>query len=155
MIPERLIPYFHGPTYFHLGTRDEKLQPTRTSGFALLVHDDRETVTLMVATNAARRSLADLANNGRVALGSAQATHGSYQLKGTLLETREATGEDHARIAAYQETLWKALAELVPEDMAKRYVLGMVTAPATAITFRVEDVYAQTPGPGAGERVTA
>lgn len=155
MIPERLVRYFHGPTFFHLGTRDRDLQPTRTSGFAVLVHDDRETVTVMVGTEAGRRSLANLADNGRVALGSARATHCSYQLKGTLLAVREASAEDVARTATYQEILWKALAELAPEELAKKYVLGMATRPATAITFRVEDVYQQTPGPGAGERITA
>lgn len=155
MIPERLVPFFHGPTFFHLGTRDRSLQPWRTTGYGVRVHDDRATVTLLVGASAATRALADLADNGRVSLGCNQATHESYQLKGTFIESRPATAEDLERIVAYQASLVTTLSAEMPEEMARGLVYAFNTVPAIAITFRVEDVFVQTPGPGAGERISA
>ena len=37
------------------------------------------------------------------------------------------------------------------EEVMKAMVLGAAYRPSVAITFRVEHVYQQTPGPGAGE----
>jgi hypothetical protein len=155
MIPERLVPFFHGPTFFHLGTRDRSLQPWRATAHAARVHDDRATVTVLLGAESATRSLADLADNGRVALAGNQASHESYQLKGTFTESRPATAEELERIAAYHAGLVSVLSSEMPEEMARGLVDAWKTLPAIAITFRVEDVFVQTPGPGAGERVTA
>ena len=40
-----------------------------------------------------------------------------------------------------------------PEETAKPFALGVAYEPGVAITFRVDEVYVQTPGPGAGSRM--
>jgi hypothetical protein len=39
--------------------------------------------------------------------------------------------------------------------MVKPMILGTAFQPSVAITFRVEEVFLQTPGPGAGSKMEA
>ena len=88
MIPDRVIEMLSGPSFVQIATRDESLRPAHTYAIGALVHEDRQTVTVLVPTARAARILPHLESNGRVALGIAQASHEAYQLKGTYLATR-------------------------------------------------------------------
>lgn len=155
MIPDRVIELLHGPVYMQIGTRDAALRPSHTFAVGAVVHEDRETVTVFVPSARAGRMLADLENNGRVALGISLASHEAYQLKGSYLSTRPTDVSDLAR----QETYRKALLEDArragyPEEIAWSMTQGIAYTPGTAITFRAEQVFLQTPGPGAGTPLT-
>jgi hypothetical protein len=151
MIPDRVIELLHGPTYVQIGTRDATLRPAHTFAVGAMVHADRETVTVYVPAARSGRVLADLEDNGRIAVGIAAASHESYQLKGTYLSTRPTDAEDVARQEAYRKVL---LADILkagyPEEIARPFTQGFAYTPGIAITFRVEQVFQQTPGPGAG-----
>ena len=105
MIPDRVIEMLSGPSFVQIATRDESLRPAHTYAIGALVHEDRQTVTVLVPTARAARILPHLESNGRVAVGIAQASHEAYQLKGTYLATRPTDANDLAR----QETYRKAL----------------------------------------------
>jgi len=155
MIPDRVIEVLQGPAYLQIGTRDDALRPTHTFAVGAVVHEDRETVTVFVPTARARRVLADLESNGRVALGMSLASHESYQLKGTYLSTRSTDATDLARQETYRNAL---LADAVrvgyPDEIARPLTQGLACTPGTAITFRAEQVFLQTPGPDAGNPLT-
>ncbi len=154
MIPDRVVEMIHGPSYLQLGTRDETLRPAHTLAVGALVHEDRRTVTVFVPSERARRAVANLEANGRVALGIGQASHESYQLKGVYLSRRPADAEDRARQEAYRKALLAdALAHGYPEEIARPFTQGFAYTPAVAITFRTEEVFLQTPGPDAGSRL--
>jgi hypothetical protein len=120
-----------------------------------VVHDDRRTVTVLVPTARAARILPHLEANGRVALGVSLASHESYQLKGTYLGTRPGNADDLVRQEAYRKALLAdALRTGFPEEIARPMTQGLAYTPSVAITFRVEDVFLQTPGPGAGNRLS-
>ena len=154
MIPDRVIEFLHGPAFIQLGTRDAALRPAHVHVAGARVHDDRETVTVLVPTARADRTLQNLTDNGRVALGAAQASHESYQLKGTYLSSRPADAEDRARQEAYRAALLASVLQVgYPEPIARPLTLGLAYTPAVAITFRAEEVYQQTPGPSAGTRL--
>jgi len=151
MIPDRVIEMLHGPSYLQIGTRDADLRPAHTFAVGALVHEDRETVTVFVPTARAQRILADLESNGRVALGIAQVSHEAYQLKGRYLSTRPTDASDLARQEAYRKALLEdAVGIGYPEEIARPLTQGFAYTPGTAITFRAEEVFLQTPGPGAG-----
>lgn len=151
MIPDRVIEVLHGPAYMQIGTRDAALRPSHTFAVGAVVHDDRETVTVFVPTARAERILADLESNGRVALGIALVSHEAYQLKGSYLSTRATDASDLARQESYRKALLDdALGVGYPDEIARPLTQGFAYTPGTAITFRAEQVFLQTPGPGAG-----
>ena len=151
MIPDRVVEVLHGPAFIQVGTRDEALRPAHVFAVGAVVHDDRETVTVFVPTARAERSLRDLAANGRIALGVSLASHEAYQLKGTYVTSRPTDAEDRARQEAYRAALLASALEAGdPEAIARPLTLGFAYTPGVAITFRPEEVFLQTPGPGAG-----
>ena len=155
MIPDRVIELLHGPAYMQIGTRDAALRPAHTFAVGAVVHEDRETVTVFVPTTRARRMLADLESNGRVALGIVLASHEAYQLKGSYLSTRPTDASDLARQETYRKALLEdALRVGFPEEIARPLTQGLAYTPAIAMTFRAEQVFLQTPGPGAGTSLT-
>jgi hypothetical protein len=137
----------------HVGTRDGALRPAHSHVTGAFVHDDLETVTFFVIESHAKRVLANLENNGRVALTIAQATHEAYQLKGSYVSSRPENEADYALQESYRVMLVRGLAQVFPEDVVKPMVLGSAYRPGVAITFRVEHIFQQTPGPGAGDKL--
>ncbi len=153
MIPEHVVQFLEGPSFLHLGTRAADLRPAHTVAVGAMVHDDRRTVTVFVPTARAARALEHLRHNGRVALGAGQMSHEAYQVKGTYLSSRPADDADVARQEAVRLRLLESVRQGYPEELARPMALGFAYRPGTAITFRVEEVFRQTPGPGAGERL--
>jgi hypothetical protein len=153
VIPDRVIEVLSGPALMAAGTRDFELRPAHTSAVGAVVHDDRQTVTFFVPEGRAARLLSDLRDNGRVAFGFGWMSHEAYQLKGTFLSSRPATDEEVARQEAYRAELLAALRQVFPEEIARSFELGFAYRPGVAVTFRVEDVFLQTPGPGAGSKL--
>ena len=154
MIPDRVIEFIHGPVFMQIGTRDATLRPFHAFVVGARIHDDRQTVTVLVPTARADRVVRDLADNGRVAFTTGHVSHESYQLKGTYLSTRPANAEDRARQEALRAALLASALEAgFPESIARPLTQGFAYAPAVAITFRAEEVYQQTPGPDAGTRM--
>ena len=153
MIPDRVVELLHGPAFMQLGTRDAHLRPAHTVVTGAVVHPDRETVTFFLPEGRSARILGDLQDNGRVALGIAFVSHEAYQLKGTYLSSRPTGDEDLALQDAYGAKLLAAVRQVYPEEIARPLVLGFAYRPGVAITFRVEEIFRQTPGPGAGEKM--
>ncbi len=151
MIPDRVVEVLHGPTWIQIGSRDEALRPAHTVAVGAVVHDDRQTVTVFVPTARSGRVLRDLTGNGRIAVGLALASHESYQLKGTYISSRPTDDTDRARQEARRAALLASALEAgYPETIARPLALGLAITPGVAITFRAEQVFLQTPGPGAG-----
>lgn len=151
MIPDRVVEVLHGPAFMQIGSRDEALQPAHTYAVGAVVHDDRQTVTVFVPTARSGHVLRDLTGNGRIALGVALASHEAYQLKGTYVSSRPTNDAERARQEAYRAALLTSALEAgYPEAIARPMTQGFAYTPGVAITFRAEEVFLQTPGPGAG-----
>jgi general stress protein 26 len=153
VIPDRVVEVLRGPSVMWVGTRDPDLRPAHAYVTGAVAHDDRQTVTFFVTEARSKRVVADLENNGRVALGFGQASHEAYQLKGSYVSSRTASDEEYAFQEAYRDKVWRGLAQYWPEELVNPMILGAEYRPSVAITFRVEEVYLQTPGPGAGKRM--
>jgi hypothetical protein len=151
MIPDRVVEVLQGPAFLQIGTRDGALQPAHVMAVGAVVHDDRQTVTVFAPAARAERALRDLAANGRMALGVSLASHEAYQLKGTYVSSRPTDAADRARQEAYRAALLASALEAgYPEALARPLTQGFAYTPGVAITFRTEEVFQQTPGPGAG-----
>jgi hypothetical protein len=151
MISDRVIELLRGPAFMQIGTRDGVLRPAHAFAVGAVVHDDRQTVTVFLPTARAERVLRDLTENGRIALGVSLASHEAYQLKGTYISSRPTDTAELARQESYRAaTLASCLEFGYPEAIARPFVLGLAYTPSVAITFLAEQVFLQTPGPGAG-----
>ena len=151
MIPDRVVEVLHGPAFMQIATRDEALRPAHTYAVGAMVHDDRRTVTVFVPTARFERILPHLTGNGRIALGIALVSHEAYQLKGSYVSSRPTVDAEQARQQAYRAALMASALEAgYPEAIARPLALSLAYAPGIAITFRAEEVFQQTPGPGAG-----
>jgi hypothetical protein len=153
MIPDRVVEVLQGPAIMQAGTRDATLRPAHTIAVGAVVGEDRRTVTFFVAESRAARLLSDLRDNGRVALEFGWVSHEAYQLKGTYVSSRPTTEQDAVRQEAYRRMLLAAARAVYPEVIARPFALGNAYRPGVAVTFRVEEVFLQTPGPGAGSRL--
>ncbi len=154
MIPDRVVELLHGPAFMQVGTRDAQLRPAHTWVIGAVVHDDRETVTVFVPEARSAKILSDLRDNGRVALGVSLASHEAYQLKGTYLSSRPTGDEDIALQETYRTRLLAAARQAgYPDEIARPLTLGFAYRPGVALTFRVEEIFLQTPGPGAGNKM--
>jgi hypothetical protein len=153
MIPDRVLELMRGPAFMHVGTRDAERRPAHAFPFGALVADDRQTVTFFVTEWRSKRILSDLENNGRVAFAASLLSHEAYQLKGVYLSSRPATADEVAFQEAHRAKLCAALGHWFPKEFAEALVLGLACRPSVAVTFRVEEVFLQTPGPGAGSKM--
>lgn len=154
MIPDQIVELVHGAAFLSLGTRNEKLHPAHTFAIGAIVNADRETVTCFVPQSRTERILRNLENNGKITLGANSATHEAYQLKGRYVSVRPADEKDRAIQEIYRKKLVSFTVQHgYPEEVIRPLVLGFVYQPAVAITFRVEEIFLQTPGPDAGKRL--
>jgi hypothetical protein len=138
----------------HVATRDERLCPTQIFAIGAIVHPDRETVTFFIPESRSARILSDLENNGKVALAIGLITHEAYQLKGVFLSSRPTDEKDLAVQEIYRAKVLSSMLQAgYPRQIAQPLVLGFVYQPGIAITFHVEEIFLQTPGPDAGKKI--
>ena len=151
MIPDKLVEFLHGPAIFFLGTRNEELRTSVSWAFGVIADPESDRVTIFVPTIENEEVLKDLKTNGMVALSTVDgATHEAYQLKGKYVEIRP-TNEREKAVQEIHRT--KAGARLVEAGMPPAMYQGFVMDPSVAVTFEVEEIFMQTPGPGAGDKL--
>ena len=153
MIPERVLEVLRGPAFLHVGTRNADLRPTHAFPLGVVVGDDRKTVTFFITESRAKRILSDLENNGQVAFAAGLLSHEAYQLKGVYLSSRPASDDEITFQETHRARLCGELLHWFPKELAEGLFLGLACRPSVAITFRVEEVFLQTPGPGAGTKM--
>lgn len=150
MIPDRLVDFVHGPILSWIGTRDGRLRPWVAWAFGARVSAASDEITAFVPDVEIDRIKADLRQNTRVAFTVVQPhSHESYQFKGDLVALRPSSDEERVVQDIYRDKLiayFKLHGHEHYADMAS----GFALYPSTAITFRVEQAFVQTPGPGAG-----
>ncbi|MFT3915167.1 MAG: hypothetical protein QM704_13910 [Anaeromyxobacteraceae bacterium] len=132
----------------HVGTADARLVPEAARVMGCRVEPGGDEVTLFVPRAAAGRTLDNLALNGRVAAVFARPLDDlSFQLKGAVLEVRDATEADRPIIERYRPLL-SEMFQFV--GIPSRITFAIAVWPAVAVRFRVESIFVQTPGPKAG-----
>jgi hypothetical protein len=154
MVSEKLVEFIHGPVFIAIATRNEKLRPTHTAAAGAIVNPDRETITCFVLQSRAEKIMGNLENNGQVAMTVSHPSHECYQLKGQYVSSRPIEAKDLAIQEIYRTKLLACMLQYgYPEQLTKPLILGFRYKPAVAITFRVQEIFLQTPGPEAGKKI--
>ena len=139
----------HGAVVAFIGTRDARLRPTVTWAFGARVSASTDEITAFIPDVEIDRTRSNLVHNDMLAytVGDPISTK-SYQFKGKLAGMRPTTEEERAVQGILRGKLGAKLAVFPSE-----FVTGYTFVPSTALTFRVEQVFVQTPGPGAGRQL--
>ncbi len=151
VIPQDLAELFESGVSTLVGTRDRSLVPDASRAVGAVVHPDRRHITIFLPTAVAARALANIADNAFVAVAfSSILDHKTTQVKGRVIEVRPATASEHQVCARYHAAFAEVLAIA---GIARATLRQLNVWPSTAITFETTDIFQQTPGPGAGERL--
>jgi hypothetical protein len=129
-----------------VATRDGDLRPEIGRGWAPVV--DGSNVTLCITARDGSPTRTNLESNGRIAVTcSRPTTYRTIQLKGSVVEIRDVRPDDEQRVAGHLEAFIAEAQKLgLPQGFGQTFVAGELIA----VTFAVEELYDQTPGPGAG-----
>jgi hypothetical protein len=149
MVSDDLAAFVRSGVSIYVGTRDAHLEPHGTRVSALRVEEDGVHVVAFLFEGAAEPILRDLEDNGQVALAVSRPTdHRSCQLKGTFVESRPVLPDEREEVERQADRFLRELETIgIPRALTSRWNLW----PCLALRVRVERVYEQTPGPGAGE----
>ena len=153
MIEPDIVELIESPCAQIVGTVDADGLPDATRGWGAQLLDGGTKIRLLLASNA-ETSLRNLRSTRRIAF---TATHfltlHSVQVKGVALTVEEATETDRARFEEFCAGCVRMLEEMdgTPESLSRRFVpSGVVVCVLT-----VDELFDQTPGPGAGTRLAS
>jgi hypothetical protein len=151
MIPPQLFDLLQTGVSIVVGTRDSSLMPESTRAWGIHVAKDRASVTIFLTEAISHKTLQNLQDNGLVAISCTRPTdHVACQLKGRLRTIRQAGKADREHSTSWHRDFVQELVAIgVPPGTCEAWITG----PAVAVEVDVTDVFYQTPGPGAGEKV--
>jgi hypothetical protein len=134
-----------------VGTVDAQNIPSCCRAIAISSADDLGTVTVYVPVATGQDTIQNVATTKRLAItASNPPDHRTTQLKGTTIDARLARDDEQPflreRVEAFVDVLEKFG---FPRGMARRFAYW----PAFAVTIRVDEIFEQTPGPQAGNRI--
>ena len=134
-----------------VGVADARGRPDGSRCFGVHVAPDREALTVYVPAPAIGEIRRCLAENPRAAaVFSRPADHRTIQVKGRLLEVHDAAEDERPHVERYRALAAETFAQI---GIPNRIFLAVNAWPSVAIRLAVEDVFVQTPGPGAGARL--
>jgi len=151
LLPTEQVRFLAGPVISFVGTRSRQLRPNLASASAVRPDAEADTISFVLPDNEGARIKSDIADNGLIALTVIEPmSHETYQFKGRHLASRPGTDHDRALVDIQMAKIVARLIEAhYPGEKFGRYVFW----PGTVVTFRVEDIFIQTPGPSAGKRI--
>lgn len=153
MLPRDLVPFVEAGVSVLVGTRDARLVPECVRGVGARVERGNRDVTVFVPVATGATTVANIEDNRRIAVCFCRPRdHRTIQIKGQVVSVRRATARDRQRIERYREQFGDELAWIgLPLRVSRRFSHW----PSHALRMRVESLFDQTPGPGAGEPLPA
>lgn len=148
-VPDNIAPLLEGLVAVHVATRDASCAPDEVMAAAALLEPDGRRVTVYLPAATAETALANLRENGAIAVVLSQPlTHRTVQLKGRAESIREATEEERPAVERFAAAFD---AEVEAIGLPTAAVRRRTRWPCSAVTFRIVEAFEQSPGPRAGE----
>jgi hypothetical protein len=153
-IPGRVVRFLeqHANVAF-AGTRSRDLVPYghRVTGWC--IGDGGQTLIALIPQSSAGHLVESLEDNGEVALTVEEfPSHETYQFKGRYLRHRSVRPDDVAVVDRIRERFVRGVRH-VYTDAPSQLFSAYIQQPALAVEFEVHEIFVQTPGPGAGQRL--
>jgi hypothetical protein len=148
MLDQALAAFLQEGLGIHIGTRNERLEPSGARALAVTVEDDGVHLVVYLAEVAAVRLLPDVAGNGRIAVSFGRPVDDrACQVKGDVVSVRPAEASEREMITAQFDGFLSNLELIgIPRAGAANWPVW----PAVAIRLKATAVFEQTPGPAAG-----
>lgn len=135
-------------------TRDAQHRPHLMRALGCRLAADRRELTLFLSTSACAELLADLRDNGRIAVVFAEpSTDRSLQLKGEGACIEPPAPGDAALVAHYVECFADEIATLGFDRALVQTMFRHEPHELVTVRFVPREAYEQTPGPQAGARI--
>lgn len=147
-----VIEFIQGGVAVGVATRDDDLKPEFARGWGPEVSADGRSLRLCVTAPDGSRMRANLERNGAVAVGFSPPTIArAVQVKGMVSATSEPDGADLERVERHVQSFVAETERMgAPAELARRIFVG---TGLVAISFEIDEVFDQTPGPTAGRRL--
>ena len=156
-IGDELRSLLEGPVSVLVGTRDSRLIPEITRGWGLRVSEDRRRISLCVPVATSRKTLDNLEANGEIAATfSLPTNYRTFQLKGHHATSAEPDSMDLEAVARHRDAFARVNERLgQPRRQVEAFWQSEIetSAALVKILFVPEQVFDQTPGPGAGKKL--
>ena len=152
MIPESIVHLLQTGVSVMVGTRDAALMPECTRAWGIHVGTDRGTVTVFLSKAFAGKTLDNLRENGRIAVTCTRPTdHITCQIKGRVRSMKPVTSANRETSRQWHREFMAELRAIgVPSALGEAWIVE----PTVAVEMAVTDVFDQTPGPGAGKKIS-
>ena len=146
--------FISGVTSMSIASRDARLMPAVGKACGCIVGADRRALTVLFDGRQSPRIVADLAAGSPVAVVfSLPATHRTVQVKGARASIAPASPTQLVRARLHVDAIVEHLVPLGYSEPALRMFFGFSPEALLAVHFAPTAVFAQTPGPRAGERI--
>ena len=135
-----------------VGTRDRDRVPHvhKVSGWR--VEPDGEVIACSIPAAFTPHLMESLEDNGQFALTVEEiGPHETYQFKGVFLDAQPSTAADRQAADRQRERFARVVSAHMGVSEAAARAFGQ--DPDITVRFRVQEIYVQTPGPGAGRRL--
>jgi hypothetical protein len=152
-LPPDLVAFVEAGPSMLVGTRDAERRPDAVRAVGVRVWPGASQLTVYLAAATSKRAVVNARSTGQLALTmSHPPTHRTYQIKGAVLDVREASSDERAVIDRYIDDFAEVLASVgLPRHLTRR----LTAWPAFAVDLDIAEVFAQTPGPDAGSRMSS
>jgi hypothetical protein len=152
MISQQLAEFLQDGLSTHIASRNDRLEPSAARVTALTVDGEGRHLVAYVPTASVEPVLRDLRANGQVAIVSARPPdERGCQVKGVFVDAWDASDPERDIVTVQWERFRNRLESIGLPRVATD---GWLIWPCTAIQVRVQALFDQTPGPGAGARLT-
>jgi hypothetical protein len=148
MLTSDVAAFLQSGLCIHIGTRNDRLEPTGVLVAAAVVDADRTHLTVFLPKAGADDVVANLEANGQAALCFARPVDDrACQVKGVFVGMRAASKKERAIVGLQWEG---CLQQLEQVGIPRALWAGHVVWPCLAVRVRTTAVFDQTPGPAAG-----
>ena len=154
MIPGVMVEFLGRASVAAASTRTRDLVPRVHFLTGWYVEENREVLDCLVSEGFADGLLESLQDNGQLAVtAEVIGPHETYQFKGIFEGTRPLNETDQRGHEACRRRFFDTVRRHYGNQFADEAVFWRAGTPAIAIRCRVREIYVQTPGPAAGQRL--
>lgn len=156
-IGDELKTFLEGAVSVLVGTRDSRLVPEITRAWGPRISEDRRSVSLCVPLATSRKTLDNLEANGEIAVTfSLPTNYQTFQLKGRHAKAAEPDWTDLAVVERHRDA-FAAVNEPLGQSHQRVEAFWRAEIETSAVLVKIllvpEQIFDQTPGPGAGRSV--
>lgn len=139
-----------------VGSCNERCEPSVVRAYGCRVGAERRSVTVFLAVAQSEAVLRDLRAGGAIAaVFSRPSTHETVQLKGARASIGSLRRGDRERMRAYARSFIEELASVGYRGAFGPAIMAGCEVECAAVTFTPSAAFEQTPGPTAGQPLSA